>query len=186
MLEDWKGGDRGVENALIERVYPMLKELARREVRRSGGKLTLRATELAHEAYEKLSRQQSVDWKNRSHFLAIVATVIRRVAVDYLRARSAEKRGAGISFVSLDDGFGDDLCLETENADALDWAALDSGLEALEKVNADSARVVELRLFSGLSMEEIAQVVDASAATIGRRWLFGRMWLADRLQAAVG
>lgn len=181
LLERWKAGDRGAESRLIDAVYPVLRELARAQVRRNSGVLTLQATELANEAYTRLARQQTVDWQNREHFYAIAATVIRRVVVDYLRQRGSEKRGQGLSFIPLD-------ALVTDQQptidDSIDWLALDQALGDLEKIDAACARMVELRFFSGLNNDEIAEVCGSSTATVGRQWRFARVFLAQRLGVA--
>jgi RNA polymerase sigma factor (TIGR02999 family) len=178
LLEAWKSGDRSVENALAAQVYPLLRDLARSQVRRNAGALTLAATELANEAFERLHRQQGVDWRNRQHFFAIAATVLRRVVVDYLRQRHAEKRGGEVVFLSLDDVDDNELAVGDQ---LLDWLALDAALTALSARDAECARVAELRLFSGLSVDEIAEVTGSSTATVGRQLKFARVWLADQL-----
>ncbi len=183
LLDRWRQGDRSVENELATRIYPVLRRLANGQVRRQGGRLTLSATELANEAYERLHRQQQVDWRNRDHFFAIAATVLRRVVVDHLRKRSADKRGGDVELLAFDD-------LPTGSLpgtdSGIDWLAVDQALEALAKEDPECARVVELRVFSGLSVERIAEVMHASTATIGRRWRFARAWLADYLDPEHG
>jgi RNA polymerase sigma factor (TIGR02999 family) len=178
MLSRWKAGDRSIEGELISVVYPVLREIARAQVRRNAGVLTLQATELANEAYAKLQHQQSVDWQNREHFFAIAATVIRRVVVDYLRSRGAEKRGGRLPFVTLDE-------LREDQAPAIDesvdWIAVDQALDELAAVDPESAKVVELKFFSGLTTEKIAEVRGSSVATVGRQWRFARAWLGQRL-----
>jgi RNA polymerase sigma factor (TIGR02999 family) len=182
LLDAWKRGDRSVENALAARIYPVLRDLAGSQVRRNAGVLTLSATELAHEAYARLHDQKSVDWRNRQHFFAIAATVIRRVVIDYLRMRSADKRGGGIVFVALDES--QEAESDADAGDGLvDWLALDEALNRLAEVDPECARVVELRLFSGLTVEEIAAATASSTATVGRQWRFARVWLSRRLAA---
>jgi RNA polymerase sigma factor (TIGR02999 family) len=144
LLDRWKRGDRSVEDALATDIYPVLRELARTQIRRHGGVLTLRATELANEAYERLHLQQGVDWQNRSHFHAIAATLMRRVVVDYLRNRTAEKRGGGQLFVALDEVQQRDAPFQ---GDQVDWLAVDQALTEFAEAQPDAARVVELRLF---------------------------------------
>lgn len=183
LLEAWKHGDRSVENALAAQIYPVLRGLAQSQVRRNAGLLTLAATELANEAYERLHRQQKVDWRNRQHFFAIAATVIRRVVIDYLRQRSAEKRGGELVFVALDEVTEERIAAAE---DTVDWLALDEALTALARIDPECARVVELRLFSGLTVEEIADVTGVSTATIGRQWRFARTWLSERLDSNDG
>jgi RNA polymerase sigma factor (TIGR02999 family) len=183
LLDRWKRGDRSVEDALATDIYPVLRELARTQIRRHGGVLTLRATELANEAYERLHLQQGVDWQNRSHFHAIAATLMRRVVVDYLRNRTAEKRGGGQLFVALDEVQQRDAPFQ---GDQIDWLAVDQALTEFAEAQPDAARVVELRLFSGLTKEEIAEVCGSSRATVGRQWRFARAWLAERLDIVPG
>lgn len=178
LLEDWKAGDRSVENALLRQVYPVLRALAQSQVRRNAGVLSLGATELAHEAYERLHRQQQVDWRNRDHFYAIAATVIRRVVVDYLRERSAEKRGGDLIFVGLDSLSNENFAVQDT---MIEWLALDQALNDLAEADPECARVVEMRLFSGLGVEQIAEVTQTSTATVGRQWRFARAWLSERL-----
>jgi RNA polymerase sigma factor (TIGR02999 family) len=180
LLAHWRQGDRAAGDALATAIYPVLLDLARGQLRRHG-ELTLRATELAHEAYARLLPQSGVDWRNRAHFYAIAATVMRRVVIDYLRQRSADKRGGDVLFVPLDD-LGRDETPST--GDPVDWLAVDQALNELANLDPDSAKVVEMRLFSGLSVEEIAAVLDSSTATVGRQWRFARTWLADRLGLA--
>ncbi|MBI2396497.1 MAG: sigma-70 family RNA polymerase sigma factor [Xanthomonadales bacterium] len=179
LLDRWKSGDRSVENELVRWIYPTLRELARSQMRRQGQALTLQATELANEAYARLVQQQGVDWKNRDHFAAISATVLRRVLVDYLRERSAEKRGAGAERITLDGARAGEI---PGAGDHFDWLALDQALNDLARADPDAARVVELRLFSGLEVEQIAAVCHSSTATVGRQWRFARNWLAQQLQ----
>lgn len=178
LLARWKTGDRSVENDLLSQVYPVLLDLARAQIRRNSGVLTLQTTELANEAYARLHAQQSVDWQNRDHFFAIAATVIRRVVVDHLRQRGAEKRGGGLPFISLDD------ITESQTPtvdESVDWIAVDQALTDLAEVDAECARVVELKFFSGLTTERIAEVCGSSVATVGRQWRFSRAWLGQRL-----
>jgi RNA polymerase sigma factor (TIGR02999 family) len=180
LLEQWKNGDRSVENALISEVYPLLRSVAASQVRRVGGQLTLSATELAHEAYIRLQRQQSVDWQNRDQFFAIAATVVRRVLVDYLRERHAHKRAGGKVMVALDDVHAGEL---SQPSDIVDWIALDQALTKLQALDAEAAHVVELKLFSVLSADQIAEICQSSVATVGRQWRFAKSWLARELNA---
>lgn len=178
LLERWKHGDSSVENTLAAQVYPTLRAAAQAQARRYGGALTLCPTELVNEAYERLHQQQAVDWRNRNHFFAIAATLMRRIAIDYLRARNSEKRGGEEIMLTLD---------ELPNADQpacpdnVDWLALDQALTEFAQCQPEAARVVELRLFAGLSKEQVAEVCGSSRATVGRQWRFARAWLAERL-----
>ncbi len=180
LLQRWRKGDRSAEAELMNVAYPTLLDLARAQVRRNGGVLTLQSTELAHEAYERLSEQHGVDWQNREHFFAIAATVVRRVVVDYLRMRGRDKRGGGLPFVALDE------ITEREQPtidESIDWIEVDQALSEFEAIDPVAARVVELKFFSGLTTEEIAAAMDSSVATVGRQWRFARAWLGHRLGA---
>jgi RNA polymerase sigma factor (TIGR02999 family) len=178
LLDQWKDGDRSVENALAERIYPILRAQAQAQVKRNGAALTLRATELAHEAYERLVEQRGVDWRNREHFFAIAATVLRRVAVDYVRQRRAEKRGGDVVVLPFDQIDADELAIAVPS---VDWLEMDQALTELAKVDEGLVQLIELRVFAGLGVEQIANVTGASTATVGRRWRFARAWLTERL-----
>jgi RNA polymerase sigma factor (TIGR02999 family) len=181
LLERWRGGDRAAESGLMEAVYPLLRQVAASQIRQRGTQLTLSATDLAHEAYLRLQEQQSVAWQNREHFFAIAATVVRRVVIDYLRERYADKRGGGKLFVDVDDS--NDEALRNEGA-VIDWIAVDQALNKLQALDPDCARVVELKLFTPLDAEQIAASCRSSLATVGRQWRFARTWLARELDAA--
>lgn len=180
LLVRWKQGDRSVENQLIAEVYPLLRAVAASQVRRVGGHLTMSATDLAHEAYLKLQRQQTVDWQNREQFFAIAATIVRRVLVDYLRERNADKRAGGKIQIALDQTQAAEL---SQPSEIVDWIALDQALTRLQSLDAEVARVVELKLFSTLGAEQIAEACRSSVATVGRQWRFARSWLAKELNA---
>ncbi len=179
LLERWKNGDRSAEEALITAVYPLLRNLAAQQIRKNGSHLTLGATDLAHEAYLRLQEQNVMNWQNREHFYAIAATVVRRVVIDYLRERFADKRGGGKLFIPLDAASPEDMM---RNGEALDWFAVDQALNKLESLDADCARIVELKLFSILSADQIANVCKSSVATVGRQWRFAKSWLAVELE----
>lgn len=180
LLDRWKRGDRSVENQLIASVYPILRSVAASQVRAMGGHLTMSATEFAHEAYLRLQQQQSADWRNRDQFFAIAATMVRRVVIDHLRERHAEKRAGGKVLTAIDDACSAEL---SQPSDALDFIALDRALTKLETLDAEVARVVELKLFSTLGAEQIAVDCDSSIATVGRQWRFAKSWLAKELDA---
>jgi RNA polymerase sigma factor (TIGR02999 family) len=178
LLTAWKQGDRSVETALVAQIYPVLRDLSRAQVRRHAGVLTLAPTELANEAFERLHRQRSVDWQNRQHFFAVASTVIRRVVIDYIRERKAEKRGGDVVFVQLDDVSASDLPSPSE---AIDWLAFDQALTELAQADPECARLVELRVFSCLTVDQIADLDRTSPSTVARRWRFARAWLSARL-----
>lgn len=177
LLDRWRLAGGPMDAQLAHTVYPVLREIAWQQLRRSPD-ATLRATELAHEAYERLERQRAAGWQNRDHFYAIAATVVRRVLMDHLRARAADKRGAGQALLTLDDIVD---VLPAPGDDAVDWLAVDAALTRLDAEDPDLARVVELRVFGGLTVEAIAQVMASSTATVGRQWRFAKAWLAEQL-----
>jgi RNA polymerase sigma factor (TIGR02999 family) len=181
LLDRWRQGDRSAESALIEAIYPLLRKLAASQIQQRDDSLTLSATDLAHEAYLRLQEQHRVEWKNRDHFFAIAATVVRRVVIDYLRERFADKRAGGKMFVDVEDC--DDEALREEGA-VIDWIAVDRALNKLQTLDPDCARVVELKLFTPLDAEQIAACCRSSLATVGRHWRFGRIWLARELDVA--
>ena len=180
LLRAWKGGDSSAEAALVTALYPMLRDLARGQLSRFPGARTLQATELVHEAYERLQRQHEVEWKDRGHFFATAATAIRCVLVDHLRQKSSQKRGGDVIRIELDARPATSVAAETP---AVDWLELDAALNALARINRDCVRVVEMRVFSGMSIEEVAEVTESSTATVVRRWRFARAWLAEQLSA---
>lgn len=177
LLRQWRSGDREAHDALMRAVYPVMHAMAQREVGSAGGRITVRATELAHEAYLRLIEQRS-EWQDRAHFFAIAAQVVRRVLIDLVRERRALKRGSEFELVALDPD-ADDLHPSVDNA--LDLLSLDAALTLLAERDELAARVVELRFFSGLENEEIAHVLGVGVATVIRRWRFGRAYLHRRL-----
>lgn len=181
LLLRWRQGEVGAEERLAVQIYPVLKELAGHQIRRSGGRVTMRPTALVSDAYERIAEQKGVDWQNRGHFYAIAATVLRRVLVDQLRQQQSQKRGGEMAFVELDAPEVQSLGGE---APVIDWLALDQALDRLADEDASAARLAELRLFSGLSVEEIADVQQQSLSTVSRQWRFARAWLSAHLNAA--
>ncbi len=180
LLSRWRDGDHGARETLLEAVYPALRAMAQKQLGGDSDHFTLRPTELAHEAFLKLSDQR-VCWENRDHFYAVAATLVRRVVVDYMRKRSSQKRGGTMPFVALDElTDADHPVLD----DSVDWLLVDEALVALEADDASLAQVVELKFFSGLKTDEIARVMGSSTATVGRQWRFAKAYLAKRLESA--
>lgn len=178
LLSRWKDGDRSVENQLAELIYPALRDIARGLLRRNLAVLTLRPTELVSQAYERIADQKDVDWQNRDHFFAIAARVLRRVLIDHIRQRLTEKHGGDVFFVELDHPEAAEV---SGGGDLIDWLALDQALTRFSDHDPAAAQVVELRLFSGLGVEQIATFCGSSTATVGRQWRFARAWLAAQL-----
>ena len=176
LLRSWGQGGEDAANRLLAAIYGDLHAQAARAMRREGGEHTLQATALVHEAYLRLVDQRHVDWKNRAHFFAIAAQAMRRVLVDHARGRLAEKRGGGIEKVTLSDA-----AVGANDDDAVDVLALHDALERLAALDPDQARVVELRYFGGMNIDETAEALGVSAATVKREWAVARAWLKREL-----
>jgi RNA polymerase sigma-70 factor (ECF subfamily) len=176
LLKAMRAGDAMAEQNLLPLVYEELHRLARSYMRRERPDHTLQATALIHEAYLKLAGAQ-VDWKNREHFIGVAARVMRRVLVDYARAHGAEARGGELKRVDMEEG----LAVSAERTEEL--LLVDAALERLAKSEPRQARVVELRYFGGLSVEEIASLLHISARSVKRDWLLARLWLFKELHA---
>jgi RNA polymerase sigma factor (TIGR02999 family) len=176
LLISWGSGDRDAADRLIPVVYAELHRQAGVAMRREGVGHTLGATALVHEAYLRLVDQRRVEWRNRAHFFGIAAEVMRRVLVDHARARLSAKRGGGMQRLALDDVAG----VAGEGGDA-DVLALHEALERLAILDAAQARLVELRYFAGLDIEETAEAMGVSPATVKREWVLARAWLRREL-----
>lgn len=177
MLKRWREGDLSARDSIVHAIYPVLRDLAGQELR--GGRLSIRPTEVVHEAYIRLCDQRS-EWSGRTHFLAIAAQVIRRVVVDAARRHDADKRGGGASRVGLEAA---DAAGDLVDPGALEWLELDRELERLTRRDPSAARILELRYFGGLTNEEVAECLDIGVATVVRHWQFGKAWLQRRLAA---
>ncbi len=178
LLIRWGAGDRQAFEELIPLVYSDLKRVAQRTLQNEHHAPTLDCTALVHEAYLRLVDQNRMQWSGRAHFFGAAAQVMRRVLVEHARHRLAQKRGAGALHEPLDKTIA--VALEPD----LDVIALDQALEALVTADPDSARVVELRCFGGLSIEETADVMNTSASSVTRTWSFARAWLYRRLHGS--
>jgi RNA polymerase sigma factor (TIGR02999 family) len=176
LLVQWRAGDAGAESALIEAVYPVLRQLARQRLSRAAP-MTLAVTDLVHDAYIKLIDQRDTPFANRSHFYAISAHVIRRLLVDHQRERMALKRGGEDIRITLEAAL--DIPVMESTIDVLD---IDRLLTRLERIKDRAAKLVELRFFAGLSLEEAADSLKVSLVTAKRDWKFARAWLHDQLQ----
>lgn len=179
LLSAWRSGDSEAERVLLDKLYPLVRALAARHLSKPSDPITLQATELANEAFIKLYGQGQQHWENRQHFLAITGRILRRVVLDHLKSRGREKRGAGLVFVTLDNL---DARVEETTGDLTDWVTVDALLTELELVDHESARLIELRYFAGLSVEEAAEVMGISVSTAVRDWRSARAWLHARLQ----
>jgi len=171
LLVNWSNGDQGAAEALMPLVYGELRRLAGSYLRRERSDHTLQSTALVHEAFIRLVDQREVHWKSRAHFYGIAAQMIRRILVDHARNRQAGKRGSGAIKLSLDDAH--ELLIPQE----LNVLRLDDALNELAALDERQSRVVELRFFTGLSLEETAEVMKLSTATVKREWSSARAWL---------
>lgn len=169
LLERWSSGDKEALNELTPLVYNELKRVARRQMMRERADHTLESTALVHEAYMKLVNQREARWQNRAHFFAVASEVARRILVDHAKARNAKKRGG--PKVSLDDA--PEPAFQADE----DVIAIHDALEQLAKLDQRQARIVELRYFGGLSIEETAEVIGVSTPTVKRDWLVARAFL---------
>jgi RNA polymerase sigma factor (TIGR02999 family) len=175
LLLEWREGDGRALEALVPLVYDELRRLARLQMRDQAAGHTLQPTALVHEAYTRLV-DLKLDWRDRSHFLSMVARTMRRVLVDHARARRAVKRGAGAVRISLHD-------VHAKTEFSFDPLAVDEALEALSRQERRAANVVELYYFGGLTCREIAESLEVSQATAERDLRFGRSWLRRELSA---
>lgn len=177
LLNRWKLGDQNAFEELVPLVYDDLKQVARRALRNEQKAVTLDCTDLVHEAYLRLVDQTRMQWNGRAHFFGAAAQLMRRILVEHARNRLAKKRGAGAVHEPLDKHVAVAL------APDLDVIALNDALDELAEADPESARVVELRCFGGLSIEEAAEVMETSPSTITRAWSYARAWLYRRLKA---
>ncbi len=179
LLESWRQGNSGAADELVSLVYAELRRMARARLRDERPGHTLQPTALVHEAWMKLMNQHGATWQNRAQFFAVAAQAMRRILVDHARRRHAAKRGDGSPAVAVD------ALAEVLTAPLPDdrLLALDAALEELAALDARQARIVELRFFAGLSVEEAADVLAVSPTTIKREWATARAWLFRAVQA---
>lgn len=175
LLRAWAGGDREALEKLTPRVYRTLRRIAGRYMRDEREGHTLQATALVHEAYLELVDITNVDWQHRAHFFAISAQIMRNILLDRARRRLAVKRGGDAERVNLDE------LPDIGMGRARELIVLDDALNALEKMDARKARVVEMRFFGGLSVDETAEVLAVSPETVMRDWKFARSWLQAQI-----
>jgi len=176
LLLAWNKGDRDALDRLMPLVYAELRRLARRHMRSEGPEHTLQPTVLVNEAYIRLVDQNQVNWQSRAHFFGAAAQIIRRVLVDHARSRGRLKRGGNRAQLNLDDAAG-----ALNNVLNVDVVALDDALSQLARLDPQKERVVELRFFAGLSIEETADTLGISQATVKREWAAARAWLYQEI-----
>src|SRR5262245_53409168 len=180
LLVAWGAGDRAALDALLPIVYDELRRQASRALRREKPGHSLQATALVHEAYFRLVEQDRVLWRNRAHFFGVAAQLIRRILIDHARQHLAAKRGGGAAPLTLEGLEAQDAA---GSADAIDVLALHDALERLGEHYPDQVRVVELRYFAGLTIEETAAALGVAPATVKRKWEMARGWLHRELAA---
>jgi len=176
LLSDWQQGDQSALNKLTPLVYDELRRIAHRYVQRENYGHTLETTALVNEAYLRLAGQKKIDWQNRSHFFAFTAQVMRHILIDHARRRHYVKHGGNVQRVSLAEA----EAMSQERAREL--VAMDEALDELAQFDPRKSRVVELRYFGGLDLEETAEVLEVSIMTVRRDWRAAKAWLYRRMK----
>jgi RNA polymerase sigma factor (TIGR02999 family) len=179
LLGDWSRGNQTALNQLLPLVYAELRRVAARQLRNERADHTLQPTALVHEVYLRLVDQRQGDWQNRAHFFGVAAQVMRRILVDHARRHDAGKRGEGIPCLSLDEA------QDVAAPNGTPILALDQALDRLEQLDAELARIVELRAFGGLTIDEAAHVLGVSPSTAKRDWRTAKAWLNRALASEV-
>ena len=180
LLVRWRGGDRGALDSLLPLVYDELRRIARHYLQGERPGHTLQSTALVNEAYVRMVAQDFPQWQNRAHFFAVAAQLMRQILVDHARAHRASKRGGNVYKVSLDEAEGQ------PQATDLDIIALDDALRNLADMDPQQSKVVELKFFAGLSIEDTAEVLGISPSTVKRDWITARAWLYRELDRSSG
>jgi RNA polymerase sigma factor (TIGR02999 family) len=171
LLVQWSKGDQAALEALVPLVYDELRRLARYYLKQEKQNHTLSSTALVHEAYLRLVNQKDVTWQNRAHFFGVASQMMRRILVDHARRHGYAKRGGGALTLALEDA------VATPRRREIDLVALDDALDSLAKLDERQSRMVELRFFGGLSIEETSEVLGVSTPTVKREWASARAWL---------
>ncbi len=177
LLVAWSNGEQKALDELLPLVYAELRKMAKRYMDSQPSGHTLQTTALIHEAYLKLAVQTDKNWQNRAHFFAVAARAMRHILVDHARTRQRDKRGGKTQVISLDQ------VAEISTERAAQFVALDEALIELEKLEERKSRVVELRYFAGLNIEETAEVLKVSPETVQRDWRFAKTWLMRELSS---
>ena len=176
LLQSWSGGNQEAVDSLIPLVYDELHKVAAQYLRKQQSGHTLQPTALVNEAYLKLIDISNVSWQDRAHFFAVASRTMRHILVDHARGRNRQKRGAGAQRVSLDEA----ISFSSEKNE-VDVVLLDDAIKALAEIDDQQARIVELRFFGGLTVEETAVVLHVSPATVKREWRIAKAWLHNRI-----
>ena len=179
LLSEWSRGNRTALNQLLPLVYAELRAVAARQLRKERADHTLQPTALVHEVFIRLVDQRQLDWRNRAHFLGVAAQVMRRILVDHARRHGASKRGEGVPCVPIDEA------KEIAAANEIPILALEHALNRLGALDVELARLVELRAFGGLTIEEAAHVLSVSPSTAKREWRTAKAWLNRELGSGI-
>jgi RNA polymerase sigma factor (TIGR02999 family) len=182
LLKAWSGGDEAALEALMPLVYDELRRVARRHMRNERPDHTLEATALANEVYLRLLKVTEIDWRDRAHFFAVVAQMMRRLLVDAARARKRVKRAGRARRVAHSSAFDFDHLPDTSSVRDREIIEIDDALDVLEQMDSRKARVIELRFFGGLSVEDTAAALNVSPQTVMRDWKLARAWMTRELK----
>lgn len=177
-LKAWSGGDREAADSLMALVYKEMRKLAASYLQKQRSDHTLQPTALVHEAYLKLIDASQINWQDRAHFFAVAAQTMRNILVDHARGVAADKRGGGAQKIALDEAVG---LSENKEVDLID---LDEALQMLARQDETQSRIIELRFFGGLTIEETAEVLKISPATVKREWTMARAWLFRQMNSS--
>ena len=178
LLANWNNGDAEAREALMPLVYNELRKLAASHLRRERSDHTLQPTALVHEVYLRLADQKNVQWQDKTHFFGVAAQLMRRILVDHARSHIADKRGSGVAKVSLNEA----IAMSRERPAEL--LALDESLTQLASTDPQQSRIVELRVFGGLTIEQTAEILGISPATVKRDWTLAKAWLLREIHKA--
>jgi RNA polymerase sigma factor (TIGR02999 family) len=182
LLKRFTRGDQDAHDELMPLVYDQLRAQAQRYMRKERSGVTMQSTALVHETYLRLVNANDVDWHDRAHFFALSAQIMRRILIDAARARTAAKRGGGAVAVGHSSAVDlDQIPSTNSDASSASLCALDDALETLARIDPRRARVIELRFFGGLSVEETADVLQVSPQTVMRDWRLARAWIAREM-----
>ena len=179
LLLSWRQGDAAALDRLVPLVYDELRRVARRHLRGESPGQALQATALVHEVYLRLVNVDRMTLTNRAHFLGVAATLMRQIIVDVARRQRADKRGGGVTMLSLDEA------LPASQTSSVDVLALDQALDALSVIDSRQCQIVELRFFAGLTIDEAATALGISPATVEREWALAKAWLYRQLSSQV-
>jgi len=174
LLRAWSDGEKAAADRLMPLVYEELRQIARRQMRRQRAGHTLQTTALIHEAYLRLVGESDAPWQNRAHFFGVAAKAMRHILVDHARSRQAAKRGGAAQRVTLDEA-------ALVSAEPAELVALDDALQSLAALDPRKSQVVEFKYFGGLTVKEIAEVLQVSPETVARDWRLARAWLLREL-----